>query len=177
MTLMLGKIEARGEGDNREWDGWMAYRLHGHEFEWALGVGDGIQSSPPLSSPSPFAFNLFQHQVFPSESALRIRWPKCWSFSVSISPSNEYSGLISFRTDWFDLLAVKGTLKSLLQCHSSKASILQCSTFFMVQLSHPYMTTGKTITFIIWTFVGKVISLLFNTLSRFIIVFLARSIQ
>ena len=99
-------------------------------------------------------------RVFSEESVLCIRWPKYWSFSFSISPSNEYSGLISFRIDWFDLLAVQGTLKSLLQHHSSKASILQRSTFFMVQLSHPYMTTGKTIALIRQTFVGKVMSLL-----------------
>ena len=101
-------------------------------------------------------------RVFSSESVLHIRWPKYWSFSFSICPSNEYSGLISFRKDWFDLLAVWGTLKSLLQKHSSKASILQCSAFFIVQLSHPYMTTGKTIALTRWTFVGKVMSLLFN---------------
>ena len=104
-------------------------------------------------------------RVFSNESVLRIRWPKDWSFSFSISPSNEHSGLISFRMDWVDLLAVQGTLKSLLQCHSSKAYILQLSAFFMVQLSHPYMTTGKTIVLTIWNSVGKVMSLLFNTLS------------
>ena len=114
-------------------------------------------------------------RVFSSESLLHIRWPKYWSFSFSISPSNEYSGLISFRTDWFDLLAVQGTLKSLLQHHSSKASILRCSAFFMVPLSYPYMTTGKTIALTRWTFVGKVISLLFNKLSRLVITFLRRS--
>ena len=113
--------------------------------------------------------------VFSSESVLHIRWPKYWSFSISISPSNEYSGLIFFRIDWLDLLAVQGTLKSLLQHHSSKASILWCSAFFMVQLSHPYMTTGKNITLTIQTFVGKVMSLLFNTLSRLVIAFLPRS--
>ena len=116
--------------------------------------------------------------VFPStrviynKSALCIRWSKYWSFSFS--PSNEYPGLISFRIDWFDLLAVQGTLKSLFQHHSSKASILQCSAFFMVQLSHPYMTTGRTIILTIWTFVSKVTSLLFNMLSRFIVTFLPR---
>ena len=119
--------------------------------------------------------------IFPSirivsnESALRIRWPKYWSFSFSISPSNEYSALISFRMDSFDLLTAQGTLKSLLPHHSSKASVLQCSAFFMVEVSHPYMTTGKTITLTVWTFVGKVISLLFNMLSRFVIAFLPRS--
>ena len=100
-------------------------------------------------------------RVFSNESVLRIKWPKYWSFSFSISPSNEYSGLISFRIDWLDLLAVQGTLKSLLQHHSSKASVLWCSAFFVVQLSHPYMTTGKTIPLTTWTFVGKVMSLLF----------------
>ena len=105
-------------------------------------------------------------RVFSNESVLRIRWPKYWSFSFSISPSNEYSGLISFRMDWLDLLAVQGTLKSLLQHHSSKASILWHSAFFMVQLSYPYMNTGKTVALTIHTFVGKVKSLLFNMLSR-----------
>ena len=108
-------------------------------------VGEAIQPSHPLLSPSPPTFNLSQHQGFSNESVLRIRWPTYWSFSFSISPSNEYSGLIFFRTDRLDLLAVHGTLKSLLQHHSSKASILQCSAFFIVQISHPYMTTGKTI--------------------------------
>ena len=107
-------------------------------------LGDTIQPSQPLLSPSPPAFNLSQPQVFSSESVLRIRWTKDWSFSFSNSPSNEYSGLISFRMDWLDLLAVQGTLKSLLQHHSSQASILQRSAFFTVQLSHPYMTAGKT---------------------------------
>ena len=114
-------------------------------------------------------------KVFSNESVLCIRWPKYWSFSFSISPSNEYSGLISFRIDWFDLLAVQGTLKSLPQHHSSKVSILWHSAFFMIQLSHSYMTTGKTIALTRWTFVGKVMSLLFNMLSRFVIVFFPRS--
>ena len=114
-------------------------------------------------------------RVFSNESALHMRWPKYWSFSFSISPSNEYSGLISFRIDWLDLLPVHGTLKCLLQQHSSKASVLWCSAFFMVQLSHPYMTTGKTIALTRQTFVGKVMSLLFNMLSRLIIDFLPRS--
>ena len=124
---------------------------------------------------------LFPPSIFPSisvfsnESALRITWPKYWSFSFNISPSNEYSGLISFRMDWLDLLAVQGTLKSLLQHHSSKASILRHSAFFIVQLSHLYITTGKTIALTRWTFVGKVMSLLFNMLSRFVIGFLPRS--
>ena len=108
-------------------------------------VGDAIQPSHPLSSPSPPTFNLAQHQVFSNKPVLPIRWPKYWRFSFSVSPSTEYSGLISFRMDWLDLLAVQGTLKCLLQHHSSKASILWCSAFFIVQLSHPYMTTGKTI--------------------------------
>ena len=114
-------------------------------------------------------------RVFSNDSVLHIRWPKYWSFSFSISPSNEYSCLISFRMDWFDFLAVQGTLKSLLQHHSSKASILRCSAFFKVQLSHPYMTTGKTIALTRQTFVGKVMSLLFNMLSRLVITFLPRS--
>ena len=112
-------------------------------------------------------------RVFSNEWVLHMRWPKCWSFSFSVSPSSEYSGLISFRMDWLDLLAVQGTL-SLLQHHSSKASMLWHSPFFMVQLSHPYMTTGKTIALTIWTFVGKVMSLLFNMLSRLIIAFLPK---
>ena len=114
-------------------------------------------------------------RVFSNESALHIRWPKYWSFSFNISPSNEYSGLISFRMDWLDLFAVQGTLKSLLQHHSSKALILWLSAFFIVQLSHPYMTTGKTIALTRWTFVGKGMSLLFNMLSRLVIAFLPRS--
>ena len=130
--------------------------------------------SHPLLSPSP-AFNFAYHQgFFSSESALCIRWPKYWSFNFSISPSSEYSGLISFRLGWFDLV-VQGTLKSLFQHHSSKASILQCLAFFIVQVSHPYMTTGKTIALTIQTFVGKVVSLFFNTLSRFVIAFLPQS--
>ena len=121
-------------------------------------VGDTIQPSHPLSSPSPPALNLSQHQCL----FQLVRWQKYWSFSFNISSSNEHPGLISFRMDWFDLLAVQGTLKSLLQHHSSKAPILRCSAFFTVQLSHLYMTTGKTIALTRWTFVGKVISLLFN---------------
>ena len=114
-------------------------------------------------------------RVFSNESALCTRWPKYWSFSLNISPSNDHPGLISFRMDWLDLLAVQGTLKSLLQHHSSKASILQCSAFLIVQLSHTYMTTGKTIALTKQTFVGKVMSLLFNLLSRLVITFLPRS--
>ena len=114
-------------------------------------------------------------RVFSNKSVLHIRWPEYWSFSFSISPSNEHPGLISFRMDWLDLLAVQGTLKSLLQHHSSKASIFQCSAFFTVQLSYPHMTTGKTIAWTRWTFVSKVMSLLFNMLSRLVIAFLPRS--
>ena len=128
-------------------------------------VGDAIQPSHPLSSPFPPTFNLAQHQGLSNESVLHITWPKYWSFSFSISPSNEYSGLISFKMDWFDLLAVHGTLRSLLQYHSSKASILHCPAFFIVQLLHPYMTIGKTIALTKWTFVGKVMSRLLNMLS------------
>ena len=128
-----------------------------------------------LLSPSPPALILPSIRVFSSESVLCIMWPKYWSFSFSISPSNEYSGVISFRIDWFDLLAVQGTLESLLQHHSSKASILHHSAFFIVQFSHPYLTTGKTIAMTIWTFVGKVMYLHFNTLSNLVILFLPRS--
>ena len=137
-------------------------------------VGDAIQPSHPLSSPSLPAFNFPSIRVFCNELAICIRWPKYWSFTFSISPSNEYSGLISFSTDWFEL-AVQGTLKSLLQHHSSKASILLHSDFFMVQISHPYMTTGKTIPLTRQNFGGKVTSLLFNMLSRFVMAFLPRS--
>ena len=136
-------------------------------------VSDAIQPSHPLSSSSPPALNLAQHQGgadadFSNESVLCIRWPKYWSSSFSISPSNEYSALISFRMDWLDLFAVRATLNSLLQHHSSKASILQRSAFFIVQLSHPYLTPGKTIALTRQTFVGKVMSLLFNILSRLV---------
>ena len=125
----------------------------------------------PLLPPSIF----LSISVFSNESVLLIRWPKYWSFSLNISPSNEHSGLISFTMDWLDLLAVQGTLKSLLQHHSLKASILQCSAFFIVQLSHPYITTGKTIALTRQTFVGKIMSLLFNMLARLVIAFLPRS--
>ena len=139
-------------------------------------VNDAIQLSHPLSSPSPSAFNFSNIRIFSDELALGIRRPMYWNFSFSISSFNEYSELISFRIYWFDLLAVQGTFKSLLQHHSLKASILQCLAFFiMVQLSHPYMTTGKTIALTVYTFVGKVMSQLFNTLSRFFIGFLQRS--
>ena len=124
-----------------------------------------ILCHPLLLPPSIFP----RIRVFSNESALRIRWPRCWSFSFNISPCNEYSGLISFRMEWLYLLAVQGTLKSLLQHHSSKASVLWRSAFFIVQFSHPYMTTGKTIALTRWTFVGKIMSLLFNILSRWIL--------
>ena len=137
-------------------------------------VGDTIQPSHPLSSPSPPAPIPPSIRVFSNESTLCMRWPKYWSFSFSISPSNEHPGLISFRMDWLDL-AVQGTLMSLLQHHSLKASIFQHSAFLTVQLSHPYMTTGKTIALTRWTFVGRVMSLLFNMLSRLIITFLPGS--
>ena len=137
-------------------------------------VDDAIQPShllcPLLLPPSIFPII----RVFSNESVLHSRWPKYWSFNMSISPSNEYSGLVSFRMDWLDLLAVQGTLKSLLQHHSSKASILQCLASFIVQLSHLYMTTVKTIALTRWTFVGKVMSLLFNILSMLVIAFLPR---
>ena len=129
-----------------------------------------ILCRPLLLLPSIFP----SFRVFSNESVLHIRWPKYWSFSFSISPSNAYSGLISFRVDWLDLLAIRGTVKSLLQHHSSNAS-LQRSAFFIVQLSHPYMTTGKTIILITWAFVGKVMSLFFNMLSWLIVTFLPRS--
>jgi len=137
-------------------------------------VGDAIQPSHPchpliLLSPTPPSI-----KVFSNESALLIRWPKYWSFSFNFNPSSEHPGLISFRMDWLEILAVQGTLKSLLQ-HHSKTSVVQSSAFFTVQFSHPYMTTGKTIALARWTFVGKVMSLLFNILSRLVINFLSRS--
>ena len=138
-------------------------------------VSDAIEPSHPLPSPSPLAFNLSQHQGLFEQSVLLIRWSKSQSFSFSISPSNEQSGLISFRIDWLDLLAVKGTLKSLLQQHSSKAPILQHSAFFVVQLSYPYMTIAKATVLTRRTFVGKVTSLLFNMLARLVTAFLPRS--
>ena len=136
-------------------------------------ISDAIQPSHPLSSPSPPTFASIR--VFSNESVLHIMWPKFWSISFSISPSNEYSGFISFRNDWFHLLAVRRTLKSLHKYHSSKASILQHSAFFIVQLSLTYMTTGKAIAWTVWPFVDKVMSLLLNILSRFVIAFLPRS--
>ena len=144
-------------------------QTHDH---WVSGA---IQPSHPLSSPSPPALNLSQHQGLFKWVSFSNQVAKVLSLSFNISPSNERPGLI-FRMDWLDLLAVQGTLKSLLQHHSSKASVLQCSTFFIVQLSHPHMTTGKTIALTRWTFVGKVMSLLFNMPSRLVITFLSRSV-
>ena len=138
-------------------------------------VGDAIQPSHPLLSPSPPAPNPSPIRVFSNESTLRMRWPKYWSFNFSIIPSKEHPALISFRMDWLDLLAVQGTVRSLLQHYSSKASNLWRSAFFTVQLSHPYMTTGKTIALTRRTFVGKVMFLLLNMLSRLVITFLPRS--
>ena len=139
-------------------------------------VGDVIQPSHPLPSPFPAAINLSEHQgLLMNERVLRIRWPKYWSFSFRISTSNKYSGFISFKIDFFDLLVVKGTLKNLLQHHSSKVSVLPCSAFFMVQLAHLHMTTGKARALVICTFVGKLMSLLLNMLSRFLRAFLPRS--
>ena len=138
--------------------------------ESAMPSSHLILCCPLLLPPSIF----HSIRVFSNESAFHIRWPKYWTFSFNISPTNEHPGLISFRMDWLDLLAVQGTLKSFLQHHSSKASILQCSAFFIVQLSHPHMTTGKTIALTRWTFVGKVMSLLFNMLSRLLITFLPK---
>ena len=167
------RLKAGREGDNRGWDGWMAsptpraYKTRVHQ------VSNAIQQSylccPLLFLPSIFA----SIRVFSNESVLCIRWPKYWSFSIS--PSNEYSRFISFRIDWFDLLAVQGTLKSLFQHYSSKASILRHSAFFIVQLSHSYMTTGKTIALTRWTFVRKAMPLLFNLLSKLVIAFFPRS--
>ena len=140
-----------------------------------------VESMMPSNHHNFYSPLLLLPSIFPSirgfsnESALRIRWPEYWSFSFNISPSSEHPGLISFTMDWLDLLAVQGTLKSLLQHHSSKASVLQCSAFFIAQLSHPYVSTGKTITLTKWTFVGKIMSLVFNILSRFVITFLPRS--
>ena len=167
----------------------MSYSLRPHEHQaslsitnsWSLPKLTSIVSVMPsnhliLFRPLHLLPSIFPSiRVFSNESALHIRWPKYWSFSFKISPFNEHPGLISFRMDWLDLLAVQGTLKNLLQHHSSKGSIFWCSAFFTVQLSHPYMTTGKTITLTRRTFVGKVMSLVFNMLSRLVITFLPRS--
>ena len=139
-------------------------------------VSDAVRPSHPLSSPSLPALNFSHHQGFFQCVNFCIRWPKYWSFSLNSSPFNEHPGLISFRMDWLGLLAVQGTLNSLLQHHSMKVSILRCSAFFIVQLSHLYMTTGKTIALTKQTFVDKVMSLLFNTLSKLVIAFLPRSV-
>ena len=147
------------------------------EFTQTMSIESVMQSNhlilchPLILLPSVFS----SIRVFSNESVIQIRWPKYWSFSFNISPSNDYSGLISFRMDWLDLLAVQGTLKSLLQHHSLKSSVLQCSAFFTVQLSYPYMTTGKTIALTRWTFVDKVKYLLLNMLSMFITAYLLRS--
>ena len=148
---------------------WSLFKLMA--IELVMPSNHLILCRPLLLPPSIFPSS----RVFSNASFLCIKWPKCWSFSFSISPSNEYLGLISFRTDWLDLLAVQGTLKSLLQHHSSKASVLLCSAFFIVRLSHPYMTPGKTIALTRCTFVGKIMSLLFNMLSKLVITFLPRS--
>ena len=145
-----------------------AYSNLGPSSRWCHPI---ISSCHPLLPPSIF----LSIRVFSNESVLHIKWPKYWSFSFSISSSNEYSGIISFRIDWLDLFAVQGSLKTLLQHHISKPSSLQCLAFFIVQLSHPYMTTGKTIALTKWTFVSKVMSLLFNMLSELVITFLPRS--
>ena len=174
-TLMLGGIGSRRRR------GWQRMRwLDGITNSWSSLRLTSIESVMPSSHlflchplllpPIPPSI-----RVFSNESTLRMRWPKYWSFSFSIIPSKEHLGLISFRMDWLDLLAVKRTLKSLLLPHHSKASILWCSAFFTIQLSHPYMTTGKTIALTRWTFVGKVMSLLLNMLSRLVITFLPRS--
>ena len=143
-------------------------------FSQMIWVGNAIQTFHPLSPPPP-ALSLSQHQSFFNESVPCIRWPKNWSFIFSISPSSDYSRLTSFRMDWFDLFVVQRTPKTFLQHHNSKESVLWRSAFFIVQLSHPYMTTGKTIALIMWTFVSQVMSLLLNVLSRFVIAFLPRS--
>ena len=151
------------------------YHLPELTLTHAHRVGDAIQLSHPLLSPSPPAPIPPSIRVFSNELTFLMRWPKYWSFSFIISPSNEHPKLVSFSVDWLDLLAAQGTLKSLLQHHSSKASIFWCSAFLTVQLSHPYMTTGKTIALTRWTFIGKVMSLFFNMLSMLVIAFLPRS--
>ena len=167
------------------WDSWIAARqaslsiTNSRSLLKPMSIGSVMPSSHlilcrPLLLLPPIPPSI---RVFSNESALCMKWPKYWRFSLSISPSNEHPGLISFRMDWLDLLAGQGTLKSLLQHHSSNASMLQCSAFLLVQLSHPYMTIGKTIALTRWTFVGKVMSLLFNMLSRLVIAFLPRSKQ
>ena len=161
------RLKAGEEGDDRGCDGWMASPFNGHELEQTLEDGKGQRSLACWSPWGPWGHKELVTTEW-TTMALRIRWPKYWRFSFCISPPNEHSGLISFRMDWLDLLAAQVTLKNLLQHHSSKTSILRCSVFFIVQLSHPYMTTGKTIALTKWTFVSKVMSLLFNMLSRFV---------
>ena len=172
--LCWERLRTGGEGDDRGWDGWMAsptqWTCLNKVWELVMSSNHLILWRPLLLLPSIFP----SIRVFSNESPLHTKWPKYWSFSFHISPSNEQPGLLSFRMDWLDLLAVQGTLKSLLQHHSSKASILHWSTFFIVQLSHPYMTTGNTIALTRLTFVNKVMSLLFNILSKLIIAFLPR---
>ena len=174
---MPGKTEAGGEGDDRGQDGCGITDSKDKILLKLMSIKSVTPSNhlilcrPLLLRPSIFPII----RVFSNELVLCIRWLKYWSFSSSISPFNEYSGLISFRIDWFDLLTVQGTLKNLLQHHSSKASVLQHSAFFIVLLSHPYMTTGKPIALTRWTFAGKVMSLLFNMLSRLVTAFLLRS--
>ena len=174
-TLMLEKIE--GGKRRRQRMRWLDDITNSWSFLKLMSIESVMPSNhlilcrPLLLLPSIFP-NI---KVFSNESILCIMWPKYWSFSFSINPSNEHPGLISFRMDWLDFLAVQGTLKSLLQHHSSKASIFWCSAFFTVQLSHPYMTTGKTIALTRWTFVGKLMSLLLNMLSRLVVTFLPRS--
>ena len=161
--------------------------IAGHQASLFITNSQSLLKFKPIKSGMPSNHLIFCHplllprsifpsaRVFSNVSVLSIRWPKYWSFSFNISPSNEYSGLISFMMDWLDIPAVQGSLKGLLQHHSSKASILQCSAFFIVQLSHPHMTTGKTMALTRWTFVGKVTTLVFNMLSRLVITFLPRS--
>ena len=170
-SVVSDSLQPRGLQHNRPLCPSPAPRVYSNSSPLSRWCHQTISSCRPFFLPSIFP-NI---RVFSSESVLCIRWPKYWSFSFNISPSNEYPGLISFRMDCLNLLAVQGTLKSLLQHHSSKASIFRCSAFFIVQLSHPYMTTGKTIALIRQTFVGKVMSLLFSILSRLVITFLLRS--
>ena len=174
-TLMLGKIESKRRGCQRM--RWLYSITNSQSLLKLMSIKSVMPSNHLiLCHPLLLSLSIFPSiRVFSNESVLHIRWPKYWSFSFSISPSNESSGLISFRMDWLDLLAVQGTLKSLLQHHSAKASNLRPSAFFVVQLSHPYMTTGKTIALTRLTLIGKVTSLLFNILSMLVITFIPRS--
>ena len=169
---MLNHVRLFATPWNAAWQASLSFIISWSLLKLLMSIESVMPSNISFSA-VPFSFCLQPSPVFFNELALCIRWPTYWSFSIS--PSSEYSGLISFRIDWFDLLAVQGTLKSLLQYHSSKASILWRSAFFIVQLSHPYVTTGKTTALIIWTFVGKVMSLPFNMLSKFVINFHSRS--